>query len=167
MSIEQFDLGVLIGAAVLVVAVIAVRLSASTGTPSLLLYLFLGVALGEDGLGIRFDDYALTRVLGYAALVLILVEGGLTTRWSSVRQAVAPAAVLATVGTAVSVAVVAAAAHWVFAVPWTQSLLLGAVVSSTDAAAVFSVLRRFPLRRRLRATLEAESGSNDPLPSSW
>jgi len=161
MSIEQFDLGVLVGATVLVIAVVAVRLAASTGTPSLLLYLALGVALGEDGLGVQFDDYALTRVLGYAALVLILVEGGLTTRWSSMRDAVAPAAVLSTVGTAVSVGVVAAAGHWLLDLPWVQALLLGAVVSSTDAAAVFSVLRRVPLPRRLTGLLEAESGFND------
>ena len=161
MSIEEFDLGVLVAATVLVVAVVAVRLAASTGTPSLLLYLALGVALGEDGLGVRFDDYELTRVLGYGALVLILVEGGLTTRWSSVRDAVAPAAVLATVGTGVSVGVVALAGHWLLDLPWAQALLLGAVVSSTDAAAVFSVLRRVPLPRRLNGLLEAESGFND------
>jgi cell volume regulation protein A len=160
-TIEQLDLALLAGAAVLLLAVVAVRISVGTGTPSLLLYLGLGVAIGEDGAGLQFDDYGLTRVLGYAALVLILAEGGLTTRWSSVRSAVGPAALLATAGTAVSVLVVAAAAYWLLGFGWVHALLVGALVSSTDAAAVFSVLRRLPLPRRLTGLLEAESGFND------
>ncbi|SDQ66194.1 potassium/proton antiporter [Quadrisphaera sp. DSM 44207] len=161
MGVDALDAGILIGAAVLLAAVVAVRVSVGTGTPSLLLYLALGVALGEDGLGIEFRDYELTVVLGYCALVLILAEGGLTTRWSTVRGAMAPAAVLATAGSAVSVLVVAAATHWLLGTPWTLALLLGAVVASTDAAAVFSVLRRLPLPPRLTGLLEAESGVND------
>ena len=161
MTVEELNLALLLGAAVLLVAVIAVRISVGTGTPSLLLYLGLGVLVGESGLGIEFDDFELTNVLGYAALVLILAEGGLTTRWNSVRNAVGPAAVLATVGSAVSVAVVGVAAHLLLDIGWTQALLLGAIVSSTDAAAVFSVLRRVPLPRRLSGVLEVESGFND------
>ena len=161
MTVDELNFALLLGAAVLLVAVIAVRISVGTGTPSLLLYLGLGVLVGESGLGVDFDDFELTNVLGYAALVLILAEGGLTTRWRSVRQSVAPAGVLATVGSAVSVLVVGTAAHLLLDVPWTQALLLGAVVSSTDAAAVFSVLRRVPMPRRLSGVLEAESGFND------
>lgn len=161
MTVDDLNVAVLVGALVLVVAVFAVRLSVGTGTPSLLLYLALGVALGEDGLGIQFDDYDLTQVLGYAALVLILAEGGLTTRWASIRQAIAPAALLATLGTVVSIVVIGTVAHWLLDVDWATGMLLGAVVSSTDAAAVFSVLRRAPLPSRLGGLLEAESGFND------
>lgn len=161
MSVEDLNLAVLVGAAVLLAAVIAVRVSVGTGTPSLLLYLGLGMLLGESGLGIEFDSFELTTVLGYAALALILADGGLTTRWSAVRPAVGPAAALATVGSAVSVVVVAGAAHLLLSMAWTQALLLGAVVASTDAAAVFSVLRRVPIPRRLSGLLEAEAGFND------
>ncbi len=157
------DLGpALLGAcAVLLVAVVAVRVSARSGLPSLLLYLGLGLVIGERGLGLRFDDARLTGVLGYAALVVILAEGGITTRWDRIRPVVAPAAVLATVGTLVSLAVTAGAARLVLGLDTTTALLLGAVVSSTDAAAVFSVLRRVPLPGRLVGLLEAESGFND------
>jgi len=161
MTVDELYHALLVGAAVLVVAVVAVRFSAGTGLPSLLLYLALGVALGESGIGIRFDDFGLTTALGYAALVVILAEGGLTTRWSTIRSSVVPAGILATLGTTVSVAVVAVAAHWILDVDWLIAVLIGAVVSSTDAAAVFSVLRRVPLPRRLTGVLEAESGFND------
>ena len=161
MDVRDLNEAVLAGALVLLLAIGAVRLSTRTGMPSLLLYLALGMMLGEGALGIRFDDFQLTTVLGYAALIVILAEGGLTTRWSNIRSAMAPAAVLSTVGTSVSVGVVAVAAHWLLDVSWVNALLLGAVVSSTDAAAVFSVLRRVPLPRRLGGMLEAESGMND------
>lgn len=117
--------------------------------------------IGEDGLGLHFDNAALTRVLGYAALVLILAEGGLSTRWRDVRPALPAAAVLATVGVGVSVGITAAAAHYLVGFGWRDALIMGAVVSPTDAAAIFSVLRRVPLPKRLRGILEAESGIND------
>ncbi len=161
MSVDELGPTLLAVSAVLLVAVVAVRLSARTGLPSLLLYLGLGLVIGERGLGLRFDDARLTTVLGYAALVVILAEGGVTTRWGRIRPTVVPAAVLATVGTAVSVVVTAAAASWVLGVPWVTALLIGAAVSSTDAAAVFSVLRTVPLPGRLTGLLEAESGFND------
>ncbi|GAB7190129.1 potassium/proton antiporter [Kineococcus sp. NUM-3379] len=161
MTLADLSVVLLVGASVVLVAVVAVRLSARTGLPSLLLYLGLGLLLGESGLGIRFDDAGLTQVLGYSALILILAEGGLTTRWSAVRPVMAPAAVLATVGTAVSIAVVGVAVHWILDVDWAMAVLIAAAVSSTDAAAVFSVLRSVPLPRRLVGLLEAESGLND------
>ena len=161
MSVDELGPTLLVASAVLLVAVVAVRLSLRTVLPSLLLYLGLGLLIGERGLGLRFDDARLTGVLGYAALVVILAEGGLTTRWERIRSSVAPAAVLATVGTTVSVAVTAVVAFWVLGVPWVTALLIGAVVSSTDAAAVFSVLRTVPLPGRLTGLLEAESGFND------
>ncbi len=151
----------LVGALVLLVAVAAVRLSTRSGLPSLLLYLALGLLLGTRGLGIQFDSAPLAQALGYAALVLILAEGGLTTRWSQIRRSVAPALVLSTVGVLVSVAVVGLAAHLVLGLDATTSLLIGAILSSTDAAAVFSVLRRVPIPHRLSGLLEAESGFND------
>ncbi len=161
MTIANLNLSLLLGALVLLVAIVAVRISARTGMPSLLLYLGIGMALGESGLGIKFSDYELTTVLGYSALVVILAEGGLTTRWTSIRGSMAPAVSLATLGTLVSVGVVGAIGHWALGMSWTNALLIGAIVSSTDAAAVFSVLRRVPLPRRLSGMLEAESGCND------
>jgi cell volume regulation protein A len=159
--IDDLTWSLLIGSAVLLVAVAAVRISVRSGLPALLIFLALGLLLGESGLGIRFDSEELTQVLGYAALVLILAEGGLTTRWTSIRRSVAPAAVLATVGVFVSVVIVAVAAHYILRMDWTVALLIGAILSSTDAAAVFSVLRTVPLPRRLGGMLEAESGFND------
>ena len=151
----------LAGAGVVLVGVLAVRLSSKLGLPSLLLYLGIGVVIGESGLGLRFDDAALAQTLGLAALVVILTEGGLTTRWSAVRPSVPLAIVLSTLGVAVSVGVVAAATVVLFDTDWRTGLLLGAIVSSTDAAAVFSTLRALGLPARLTATLEMESGIND------
>lgn len=151
----------LVGSLVLLVSVAAVRLSVKSGLPSLLLYLAIGLAIGESGLGIQFNSAELTQVLGYAALVLILAEGGLSTSWHGIRGSVAPAAVLATVGVVISVGVVGVACRYLLDLPWVTALLVGAVLSSTDAAAVFSVLRRVPLPRRITGLLEAESGFND------
>ena len=158
---HQLTLALLLSAAVLLVAVGAVRLSTRLGLPSLLVYLALGVTIGEAGLGIRFDDAVLTRTLGTCALVVIIAEGGLTARWTTLRPVLGVATVLSTVGVAASIAVVGLAAHYLLRVDWRLALLYGAVVSSTDAAAVFSTLRRVVVRRRLAAILEAESGIND------
>jgi potassium/hydrogen antiporter len=158
---RALDVGLLLGAAVLLVAVGAVRVSTRLGLPSLLAYLALGVAVGESGLGIRFEDAELTRSLGICALIVIIAEGGLTARWSALRPVLPLATTLATAGVAVSVAVVGAAVHLVLGFDWRLALLYGAVLSSTDAAAVFSTLRRLRLRRRPVAALEAESGMND------
>jgi cell volume regulation protein A len=158
---HELNVALLIGAAVLLVCVAAVRLSVRLGLPSLLVYLLLGVAIGEAGLGIEFENAELTRTLGICALVVIIAEGGLTARWSTLRPVLGPAVVLSTVGVAVSVAVVGAVAHFALGVAWQEALLYGAVLSSTDAAAVFSTLRRMPVRPRLAAILEAESGIND------
>ena len=158
---HQVTLALLLAASVLLVAVGAVRLSTRLGLPSLLVYLALGVAIGEAGLGIRFDNAELTRTLGTCALVVIIAEGGLTARWSVLRPVLGPAAVLSTVGVLVSIASVGVVAHLALGVDWRIALLYGAVLSSTDAAAVFSTLRRLRLRRRPVAILEAESGMND------
>jgi cell volume regulation protein A len=155
------DLALLVGATVLLVAVAAVRFSTRLGLPSLLVYLALGVVIGEAGFGIRFDDAELTRVLGFCALIVIIAEGGLTARWSALKPVLGLAATLATVGVAVSIAVVGLAVHLILGLDWRLALLYGAVLSSTDAAAVFATLRRLRLPPRLVATLEAESGMND------
>jgi len=160
-SLDDLTVALLVGSLVLVVAVAAVRLSLGTGLPSLLIYLGIGLVLGEAGLGITYDNQQQTQVLGYAALVLILIEGGITTRWSGIRRSVAPAALLATVGVGVSVLVVGVAAHLLLSWDWQIAFLVAAVLASTDAAAVFSVLRRVPLPRQITGVLEAESGFND------
>ena len=161
MDVGQLDTVLLVGASVLLAAILAVRLSVAAGLPSLLVYLGMGVALGESGLGIRFDDASVAHALGFAALVLILAEGGLTTSWAEVRPAMRLGVALATLGVAVTVGVVAAAAHLLLGLEWELAVLLGAVTSATDAAAVFSVLRRVPLPHSMRGALEAESGLND------
>ncbi|MFJ4804175.1 potassium/proton antiporter [Streptomyces murinus] len=162
LTVHHLNQLLLVCSLVLLVAVAAVRISSRSGLPSLLVYLGIGIVMGQDGLGhIRFDSAAVTQVMGYAALVVILAEGGLGTKWKEVRPVLSSAAVLATAGVAVSVGVTAAGAHYLVGLDWRQSLIIGAVVSSTDAAAVFSVLRRIPLPARVTGTLEAESGFND------
>jgi NhaP-type Na+/H+ and K+/H+ antiporter len=154
-------LWMLLGAVIVLTAIVAVRLSYRLGLPSLLAYLGLGLLLGESGFGIPFDDAQLAQTLGLAALVIILTEGGLTTNWQHVRSGVPAAISLAIVGTALSIVIVAASVHWLLGTDWRLALLLGAVLAPTDSAAVFSVLRRLPLPHRLSGMLEAESGFND------
>jgi potassium/hydrogen antiporter len=150
-----------IAAGVVLVGVVAVRVSVRLGLPSLLLYLGIGMVLGESVLGIQFNDAALTESLGLAALVLILAEGGLTTNWRAVRPSLGLGVALSTVSVLVSIGVVGAALHFLLDLEWRTALLWGAVLSSTDAAAVFSVLRGVGVSRRLSGALELESGMND------
>lgn len=161
LDVHTMNQALLAGCGVLLVAIMAVRGSVRVGLPSLLLYLLIGVGLGDAGLGVEFTDSELANALGFAALVVILAEGGLTTNWVEMRPVVRIGLSLATVGVAVSVGIVAVVAHFVFGMSWQLAVLLGAVTSPTDAAAVFSVLRRVPLPRRLNSSLEAESGLND------
>ena len=160
-DVQALNEFVLIGSAVTLLAILAVRLSSRAGLPSLLIYLLMGVALGEAGLGIPFEDAELTQALGFAALAVILAEGGLTTNWRQMRSSIRLGASLATLGIVVSVTLVAVAGHYLLGLPWQLAVLLGAVCSPTDAAAVFSVLRVVPLPKRLTGALEAESGLND------
>ncbi len=160
-DVQALNEFVLIGSAVTLLAILAVRLSSRAGLPSLLIYLLMGVALGEAGLGIPFADAELTQALGFAALAVILAEGGLTTNWRQMRSSIRLGASLATLGIVVSVTLVAVAGHYLLGLPWQLAVLLGAVCSPTDAAAVFSVLRVVPLPKRLTGALEAESGLND------
>ncbi|GAA1781471.1 potassium/proton antiporter [Nocardioides hankookensis] len=161
-DVHDLDTFVLVGSAVTLLAILAVRLSSRAGLPSLLIYLLMGVVLGEAGPGnIHFEDAELAHALGFAALAVILAEGGLTTSWREMRPSIRLGVSLATVGVAVSVTIVALSAHFILGLPWELALLLGAVTSPTDAAAVFSVLRVVPLPKKLTGALEAESGLND------
>jgi cell volume regulation protein A len=141
------------------------RVSARLGLPVALLFLVVGVFAGSEGLGhIAFEDYGFAFRVGTTALALILFDGGLNTPWSSAREVLAPAAVLATLGVVATAGLVAVAAH-LFGLSWLMAMLLGAIVSSTDAAAVFSVLSASGtrLRKKVGLTLEVESGLNDPM----
>jgi potassium/hydrogen antiporter len=158
---HQLDSFLLVGSVVTLLAILAVRISSRAGLPSLLIYLLMGVALGENGLGVEFDNAQMAHALGFAALVVILAEGGLTTKWHEIRPAMPLGISLATLGVAVSVGIMTLGGHYLLGLPWELALLLGAVTSPTDAAAVFSVLRVVPLPRRLTGALEAESGLND------
>ncbi|HEX3715116.1 MAG TPA: potassium/proton antiporter [Trebonia sp.] len=162
MTAGALGLDLLVGAATVLAAIVAARLAHSAGLPALLVFLGLGLVLGENGIGIRFDNAELTETLGLSALVLILAEGGLTTNWEHARKAAPAAVTLATAGVVVSTGVVAAGTHWLLGFGWREALLLGAVLAPTDAAAVFSVLRRLPLPPMLSGILEGESGLNDP-----
>ncbi|MGB7981305.1 MAG: potassium/proton antiporter [Candidatus Nanopelagicales bacterium] len=162
MDVNSFNWALLAGLTILLVGVIGARVAALTSVPALLVFLGLGVVIGEAGLGLQFSDASLTQALGLLALAVILASGGLSTRWSDIRPAVGIAAVLATVGVFVSVTLVAVAASLFLGFDTRTAILMGAIVSSTDAAAVFSILRRVPLARRPAAILEAESGFNDP-----
>jgi potassium/hydrogen antiporter len=158
---SNLGLILLAGSAVVLAAIVAARVAHGIGLPVLLGFLGLGLALGESGVGIQFDNAGLAQALGLTALVLILAEGGLTTSWAHARAA-APAAVsLALAGVVVSVLVVAAVTCWLLRLSGREALLLGAVLAPTDAAAVFSVLRKLPLPPRLSGMLEGESGLND------
>jgi cell volume regulation protein A len=160
-DVHQLDTFLLVGAGVTLLAILAVRVSTRAGLPSLLIYLLMGVALGESGLGIGFENPELAHALGFAALAVILAEGGLTTSWQSVRPSMRLGLSLATLGIAVSVTLVALGGHYLLGLSWELSVLLGAVTSPTDAAAVFSVLRGLSISPRLAGALEAESGLND------
>jgi cell volume regulation protein A len=155
------NVAMLSGAGVLLVALGAVRLAQRIGVPGLLLYLGIGMAIGDNGLGVHFDDVHTARDAGLVALALILAEGGLTTRWSEIRPRAGAAVTLATWGVAVSIGLTTLIAHYVVRIGWREAGLIGAVVSATDAAAVFATLRELRLPRPMVGLLEAESALND------
>jgi cell volume regulation protein A len=149
----------------LAISVLFSRAAGRAGLPLAFVFVLVGMLAGTDGVGrFAFDDYALAFRLGTVALVIILFDGGLNTPLTSVRAGLAPATVLATLGVVLMAGAMGAAAH-LFGLPWPQALLLGAIVSSTDAAAVFAVLRGsgLHLKQRVGVTLELESGLNDPM----
>jgi cell volume regulation protein A len=161
MSLEGLASASLVGALIVLVSVVGVRLAGRLGVPGLLLYLLLGLVLGAIFPGLHMDNAEMATVLGYAALILILAQGGLTTRVEELRPVMWPAIALASVGVAVSIAVVALPLVWWFGVSTQTAIIIGAVLAATDAAAVFSVMRRMRLSSRVRTLLEAEAGFND------
>jgi len=157
---------ILIGSTLLIASILTSVVALRFGTPLLLIFLAIGLLAGQDGIGgIPFNDARGTFLIGSAALAIILFESGFDTRLQSYRAAAWPALSLATLGVAITTGVIAVAAHYLLALPWIEAMLMGAVVSSTDAAAVFLLLRvgGITVRDRVRSTLEIESGSNDPM----
>lgn len=150
----------LIGAAIVLLAIIGVRLAGKLGVSGLLLYLLIGLIAGTAFPTLKFDQPQLATVLGYCALLIILAQGGLTTRMSRLKPVLGPSIVLASVGVVVSIAVVATPLI-LLGVEVRTALLLGTVLAATDAAAVFSVMRKLHVTERLRTVLEAEAGFND------
>ncbi len=155
----------LVGAALIVVSVFTSLVAFRFGAPLLLLFLGIGLGAGSDGLGIEFSDVNTAYFVGSLALAVILFDSGFGTSLKSFRQAAAPSIVLATVGVLLTTAIVGMAARLMFGFGWAEGLLMGAIVSSTDAAAVFFLLRvgGITIRDKVRSTLEVESGSNDPM----
>ena len=154
----------LVVGAILAGSILVALGAARVGVPSLVAFLALGMLLGSDGPGgIEFDDAELARTVGVVGLAAILFEGGLSTSWRRLRRVAVPATLLATVGVVASTLLTGFAAYYLFDLSWLEAVLLGAVVASTDAAAVFATLRFTHIRRRLARTLEAETGLNDPV----
>ncbi len=155
------ELMLVVGVVVLA-AVAGIRLASRFGLPGLLFYLGLGLLISDDGIGgVAFDNAELATALGYGGLVIILAEGGLTTRPSTVRPVIVPAGILASVGVALSIFLVALPLSWIVGLDLRVAVLIGAVLAPTDAAAVFTVARGLRLPARLQTLLEAESGLND------
>jgi cell volume regulation protein A len=163
--LESMYLAILIGAGLVMAAVFTTWIAFRFGAPLLLIFLAVGLFAGEDGLGLEFDNSAAAYFLGNVALAIILFDSGFGTRLAAFRMAALPSVALATVGVLVTTGLVGLAARIVLGFPWLESLLVGAVVSSTDAAAVFFLLRvgGIHLRDRVRSVLEVESGCNDPM----
>lgn len=157
---------ILITGLLLLLGIASSKLSARLGVPVLVLFLALGMLAGSEGVGgIEFEDYRLAHGVGTIALALILFDGGLGTSLAAVRSAWKPAAMLATVGVLITAAITGVAAMFILQISWLEGLLLGSIVGSTDAAAVFGVLRSggIGLPKRLASVLELESASNDPM----
>lgn len=156
---------ILVGGLLLGLGTLSNKLSARVGLPVLVVFLFIGMAVGEDGLGVQFDSFPLAHAIGTLALGVILYDGGLRTPLSSFRLVWKPAGILATFGVLVTSMLTGLAAAWVLELPLLDGLLLGSIVGSTDAAAVFALLRNAGVRvsDRVGAMLEVESGSNDPM----
>lgn len=162
----EFELALLAIAGLLLLGVLASKVSYKLGVPALLLFLVIGMLAGSEGIGgIEFDDPRAAQIIGTVALAYILFAGGLDTRWPAIRPVLGQGIALATVGVMLTGLVVGGAATLMLDLSLLEGLLLGAIVSSTDAPAVFGVLRarRLRLSSRLKPLLELESGSNDPI----
>jgi len=164
-SLDAVSIAILLGAVLLMAGILSSLLALRFGAPLLLVFLVIGILAGDSGPGgIEFDDVRTTYLVGSMALALILFDGGLRTRFQSIRSVLAPSIALATIGVLLTTLITAPVAKYALDLNWTEALLVGAVVASTDAAAVFLLVHAQGLRLRPRvgATLEAESGTNDP-----
>ena len=165
-TLDAVSISILIGSLLVLAGIMSSLIALRFGAPLLLVFLLLGMLAGESGpIGFHFDDVRFVYTVGSVALGLILFDGGLRTRLATFRLVLAPAGMLATVGVLLTAFLIAPVAVWVLDLSWTEALLVGAVVSSTDAAAVFFLLhtKGLRLRPRVSATLEVESATNDPI----
>jgi cell volume regulation protein A len=163
--LDQVSISILLGAVLVMAGILSSLLALRFGAPLLLVFLVIGVLAGDSGIGhLEFNDYRTTYLVGSVALALILFDGGLRTRFANIRTVLVPSMVLATIGVLLTALITAPVARYALDLNWAEALLVGAVVASTDAAAVFLLVHAQGLRLRPRvgATLEAESGSNDP-----
>src|ERR1700753_2640847 len=164
-SLDQVSIAMLLGAVLVMAGILSSLLALRFGAPLLLVFLFIGVLAGDSGPGhIEFSDVHTTYLVGSVALALILFDGGLRTRFATIRTVLVPSVGLATIGVLLTAAITAPAAKYALDLNWAEALLVGAVIASTDAAAVFLLVHAqgLRLRQRVGATLEAESGTNDP-----
>ncbi|MBM7551216.1 potassium/proton antiporter [Thalassobacillus pellis] len=151
-------------ALLLIISVIVTKFSSRLGVPSLVLFIIVGMVVGSDGLKIiYFDNAEVAQIVGVIALVIILFEGGMLTKWDSIKPVVSPSVTLASLGVLLTSGIVALFAKLVLDISWMEAFLIGSIVGSTDAAAVFAVLKGKNIRNKLESTLEAESGTNDPM----
>jgi len=163
--LDTVSLAILLGSLLVLAGILSSLLALRFGAPLLLVFLVIGMLAGESGPGgLHFDNVGIAYTVGSLALALILFDGGLRTRFATFRSVLAPAGTLATFGVLITAALVAPVAKFTLGVSWTEGLLVGAVIASTDAAAVFFLIntRGLRLRPRIGATLEVESGANDP-----
>jgi cell volume regulation protein A len=164
-SLDSVSLAILLGSLLVLAGILSSLIALRFGAPLLLVFLLVGMMAGEGGPGgIKFDDVGTAYMVGSIALALILFDGGLRTRFASFRNVLAPSVTLATVGVLITTLLTTPVAKFVLGLGWIQALLIGAVVASTDAAAVFFLInaRGLRLRPRVRGVLEVESGTNDP-----
>lgn len=151
---------ILVFAILLIAAVMLTKFSARFGLPSLVLFILVGMVMNRY---VYYDNVPLTQMVGILALIFILFEGGMQTKWSNVRSVIVPSSILATVGVVLTSLLIGLSASYILGLSLLEGMLFGAIVGSTDAAAVFAVLGGKNIRTRLKSTLEAESGSNDPM----
>src|SRR6266704_424478 len=158
-SLDSVSIAILLGAALVMAGILSSLLALRFGAPLLLVFLFVGMLAGDSGPGrLRFDDVRTTYLVGSVALALILFDGGLKTRFQSIRAVLGPSMVLSTIGVLLTALITASVARHARDLNWTEALLVAAVVASTDAAAVFLLVHAqgFRLRTRVKSTLEVE-----------
>ncbi|MFD0961279.1 potassium/proton antiporter [Paenibacillus chungangensis] len=154
------DNSILLLSFLLIVGVMMTKFSSRLGVPSLVFFIAVGLLLSKF---IYYDDAYLTQLFGILALIVILFEGGLQTKWNNVKPVIVPSAILATVGVLITAGIIGVLAKIILDLTWLEGMLFGAIVGSTDAAAIFAVLGTKNIKTKLTATLEAESGTNDPM----